>query len=139
MKNLIMSIIKIYLPIRAFPKPRGQLNKHGKLTHSLGGYRQWQTDFKTLIDSTPFYVPSNFHSVVFRFGIPKKRGHAPDLSNLQGGVEDALVKSKYLHDDNWKILTRYYTFGQQTAQPSITLYVAGCKKELLYIIEQFSD
>lgn len=133
-----MTISKIILPIKAFPKPRGQLGKYGNMTHSAGGYRAWQNQFSRLIQSTSFHVPDTFHSMVFQFNICTTRGRAPDLSNLQGGVEDALVKQKYLQDDNWKILTRFYTFGKVAPASEIIIYVAECKKELLYIIEHFS-
>ena len=133
-----MTIAKVILPVKPISKPRGMLNRYGKITHSLGGYRQWQKEFHSHISSTSFIIPNTFHSIVFQFNITPVRGHPPDLSNMQGAVEDALVKYKYLKDDNWKILTRFYTFATVSKQPSIILYVAESKEELLFIINKLT-
>ena len=134
-----MTIQKVSLPIRPYLKPRGALGKHGNMTHSIGYYRKWQEGFKKHIASTSFYVPPDFYAIVFQFKLASRSGGKPDLSNLQGGVEDALVKHKYIPDHNWKILQRYYTCGTPASISSIELYICQSKKELIYIIEKFTE
>jgi Holliday junction resolvase RusA-like endonuclease len=134
-----MSIQKLIIPMRAIPKPRGQIGKYGNMTHSIGKYREWQEQFKKHIACTTFYVPKEFYSMVFKFNLAARSGGKPDLSNLQGGVEDALVKHKYIPDDNWKILQRFYTCGSPASISSIELFVCTSKKETLYVIDKFTD
>lgn len=134
-----MPIQKLHLELRPFSKPRGQIGKYGNMTHSIGKYRQWQEEFKLLIASTTFKVPSSFYAIIFDFKLSPRRGGKPDLSNLQGGVEDALVKYGYILDDNWKVLQRYYTVGTPASKSSIDLYVCESKKELIYSILNFTD
>lgn len=127
--------IKLSINIELKPKPRGQLGKYGNMTHSIGHYRQWQSAFVRAVKQTNFLIPSDFYAIIFHFRILPKPGRAPDLSNLQGAVEDALVKSNYLKDDNWKILSRYYTQGSLSDTNKIDLYIAESKKEFLFIID----
>lgn len=134
-----MSIQHIKIPLRGYPKPRGALGKYGNMTHSIGLYRQWQDEFRRYIAQTSFYVPQDFYSMVFKFNLAARSGGKPDLSNLQGGVEDALVKHKYIPDDNWKVLTRYYTCGSPASTSSIELFICMNKKETLYTIEHYTD
>lgn len=134
-----MTIQKIHIEIRPMSKPRGQLNRYGAMTHSLKGYPQWTDKFIKAVKGAGFSIPPNFHSLVFQFNLQKLRGHPPDLSNLQGAVEDALVKGGLLPDDNWKILQRFYTFGLLADTPSIVIYRVDNKKELLFLIEKFSS
>jgi Holliday junction resolvase RusA-like endonuclease len=121
------------------PKPRGQIGKYGNMTHSMNGYREWQNQVIKQLNGSDWYIPENFHSLVFNFHIKPKSGHPPDLSNMQGGMEDVLVKNKNLVDDNWKILKRYYTFGQESDRNRIIIYACETKADLLFCIEKFSD
>lgn len=132
-----MTIQKVFLPVRPFPKPRGQLNKYGKMTHSLNGYRQWQKQFHDAISSTTFQIPEPFYGVLFHFCLKPQRGHPPDVSNLQGGVEDVLVKFGFITDDNVNVMPRYASWAEKTKESSITLYVVQNKVEFLFILEKF--
>jgi Holliday junction resolvase RusA-like endonuclease len=131
-----MEYIKIHT--KAKPKPRGQLNKSGRMTHSLNGYREWQNEICLILSDAKFIIPENFYGIIFVFNIKPSKGRPPDLSNLQGAIEDVLVKYKYIVDDNWKILKRYYTLGIPSTEDSIEIFAVVDKTEFLKIVDMYS-
>lgn len=140
-----MSIYRLAVPLKPKPKPRGQLNKYGAMTHSLNGYREWQTEYLKHIALTEFKIPLGFYGMIFQFNIRQGVGGLADVSNLQGGVEDILVKAKLIKDDNYRILRHYAAFALEIDKKktedcsSIILYVTETKKEFLYTYDKFSD
>ncbi|QVQ57107.1 RusA-like resolvase [Anabaena phage Elbi] len=130
-----MSIIKYSFKISWFPKPRGGIGRYGNMTHSSGGYRQWQKRFLESLKE-PGNFPKKFHGLVFFFYIKPKPGSPPDLENLQGGVQDTLKKAGCIKDDNYKYIGRYYTDHIVVEDYSrFDLYVVFSRKEMLYVIE----
>lgn len=131
-----MKGFRVYLPIAPHSKPRGQLGKHGNMTHSIGGYRIWQNKILQYLKSIDLVIPQDFYGIIFLFYIKPKAGHPLDLSNAQGGVEDVLVKGGYLKDDNWKILKRYATLGISSDKNYIEFYIVYDKNTFVKLMEK---
>lgn len=130
--------MKIYhIPHQLKAKPRGQLGKYGNMTHSLNGYREWQISIAYNLRKIEFSIPNNFYGLVFVFHIPKLKGHPFDLSNLQGGIEDVLVKHEYLPDDNWKILGKYSGIAVKSVYPGYTIIPTMNKNEFIAGINHY--
>lgn len=134
-----MTIYRVHIPFEQKPKPRGGIGKHGNMTHQLNDYSGFQRMFISMLKSTSFQIPPDFHALIFKYNLKPKRGKAPDLSNMQGFIEDALVKSGYLKDDNWKILSRYYTFGVLAEESSIDLFCVMSQIELIHVIKKYDQ
>jgi Holliday junction resolvase RusA-like endonuclease len=135
-----MSIIVASIPLRPHSKPRGALGRNRQMTHSIGSYRPWQRDFLAILSEINFKVPSGFYGMLFQFNIKKKGGQQPDISNMQGGIEDVLVKGEYIKDDNWTILRHISSWAIQVkTDPSMVIYVVQTKREFLYVYDKFSD
>ncbi|QLF85069.1 RusA [Nostoc phage YongM] len=118
-------------------KPRGGIGRYGNMTHSSKGYRQWQQKFLESLYNSNHPFPSDFHCLVFFFYIKPKSGHPPDLENLQGGIQDTLVKMGCIKDDNYKILGRYYTDHIVVKDAShFDLYVVSNHTEKIYVIDK---
>jgi Holliday junction resolvase RusA-like endonuclease len=96
------------LNLAPFPKPRGQLGKHGNITHSADPrYRTWQLAFKQRLAAQTLDNFDFAYGYGFIFSMPKKAGQQPDVDNLMGGIMDCLTPH-WLKDDNWRILNRCY-------------------------------
>lgn len=100
---------KVTLLIPITQKPRGKLGKYGNITHSIGDYRIWQKTFIDYLEGIKLNKTANplYALAVIGFLRPRK-GRPSDTSNFLGAVEDALVKGKFIKDDNYKILPRVY-------------------------------
>lgn len=130
--------MKIYhIPHKLKSKPRGQLGKFGNMTHSLNGYREWQTSMKGKLEEINFSIPGDMYGLILIFHIPKLKGHPFDLSNLQGGLEDVLVKYEYLKDDNWLRLGRYAGIALKSEYPAYTIIPVENKQEFLSVINYY--
>lgn len=134
-----MTIYKAHIPMDEKPKPRGGLGRSGNMTHALNDYRNFQKMFLSMLNATGFRIPDGFHALVFKYNIKPKRGGKPDLSNLQGFVEDALVKGAYIKDDNWRILSRYFTFAHESDVSSIDLFCVMTQDELIHVIKKYDQ
>lgn len=131
-----MQGLKVYLPIAAHAKPRGQIGKHGNITHSIGTYRPWQTKVLKYLKTIDLVIPSDFYGIIFVFYLKSKAGHPIDLSNAQGGLEDVLVKGGYIKDDNYKVLKRYATLGIPSEKSYIEFYIVYDKKTFLNLMDK---
>lgn len=134
-----MTITKTTLIIPIKSKPRGQLNKFGNMTHSLGGYRQWQKKALDALQKANFKTPNSWYRLLFEFHIKPKRGHKNDGSNMQGAIEDALVKGGYIIDDNWGILPRTSISVTKSTFDHVVLYWCDYKKDYIYLISNIVD
>lgn len=131
-----MTINIVKIPIAPKPKPRGQLGKYGNMTHSLKGYREWQDELDKYLRIAKFIIPDNFYGIIYHFGIVKKRGGKPDISNLVGGIEDVLVKYDYINDDNYQVIKHYFASAIQSEKSFINIYVTDNKAEFLYVLNK---
>lgn len=132
-----MTIKKVNIPIKPKSKPRGQIGKYGNITHSMGGYMEWQQQFFYHLTVAKFEIPDNLYALIYHFLMVKQGGNPPDLDNLIGGVNDVLVKYEYLKDDNWKIVSKQFAFATLSDKPGISIYTCQSRKELVYIINTF--
>jgi len=124
--------------IAAFPKPRGQLGKHGNITHSADPrYRAWQLAFKQRLAAQTLDCFDGAYGYGFLLHMPKKAGQQPDIDNMMGGIMDCLTRDKkdpdahyWLKDDNWRILSRCYVVAvPATVTAQIGLIVADTRIE----------
>ena len=130
--------MKIYhIPHQLKAKPRGQLGKFGNMTHSLNGYREWQASLNNKFKQIDLVIPSPLYGLIMIFHIPKLKGHPFDLSNLQGGIEDVLVKYEYLPDDNWKILGKYVGIAVKSVYPGYTIIPTMNRNEFIAGINHY--
>lgn len=130
--------MKIYhIPHKLKAKPRGQLGKFGNMTHSLNGYREWQSSMHNMLVKINFSMPVNLYGIVIVFHIPKLKGHPFDCGNLQGGIEDVLVKYKYIRDDNWKVLGNYAGIPLKSEYPAYTIIPVENRKEFLSALNHY--
>lgn len=112
-----MTITKFSLKqIPIVPKPRGQLNKYGKMTHALNGYGQWKKDCIRIINASDLQILPGYFGFVYHLKIKPKCGQQPDCSNLIGSFEDALVKSGRLKDDNWRVIPYFAVFASESTE-----------------------
>lgn len=139
-------ITKIHLPIAPKPKPRGQIGKHGNMTHSIGKYRIWQKEFRRLLKTQsvkPISLP--IYAMLIDFGFSRSsRGRKPDLDNTRGAVQDALQKDKnnpiaYIKNDSWINLPHCHDWGHFSDKSSITIYFCQSKAEMMHCLDKYFD
>ena len=100
-----MTILKFSLTtLPIVPKPRGQLNKQGKMTHALNGYGDYRKQIDKVLRVSGFRILPNYFAFIYHIKVKPKPGQQPDCSNLIGSFEDAMVKGGYLKDDNWRMI-----------------------------------
>lgn len=134
-----MSYRKFVIPLTPSPKPRGELGKHGNMTHSSGGYRKWQDTFLKQLRNVAGqpYTYQKIMALVVLQSRSKKRG-LPDVTNMAGAVEDTLIAAKWLKDDNFKINPRVYTDCFERSFDAIEIYIfpqySGWKLDLLKVL-----
>lgn len=129
--------IKIYNlnNFKAHPKPRGQLSGAGKMTHSLGGYRDWQNECIVRLKTVNFKLPDTFYAIVYIFYWSKQnKGRLPDGGNLRGGMEDALVKGELIKDDNVGILPRNYDNTVRFHRNAVQILIPEGLEDMIYIM-----
>lgn len=95
--------------IPPFPKPRGGLNKSGKMWHSNPKYLNWKKEFRSAIhgELTALDFQPAKNCLILIFHIRQKRGGLVDLENCQGAIQDALKTYGLISDDNYRILSNY--------------------------------
>lgn len=118
-------MIRYMIPIAPMSKPRGQLGKYGNITHSIGGYRDWQRNLARKLASVKFTIPTDYFALIIILHISKnKRGRSQDVDDMIGGFFDSLVKFDFIKDDNWRIVTRYWSEAIQGDRGAIEVFVA---------------
>jgi hypothetical protein len=137
-----MTIQKLSVPLKMFPKPRGNLGKHkGKtiIYHSTPQYVNWKKSFKSACLKANFKPQDGIMYYCFKFYHKPVPGHPPDGENCQGSIQDALVENRLIRDDNINVISRWYGEVTKTDYDLINLYFCQTKKEFLYVIEKFMD
>lgn len=134
----MISVFRIQL--RAMPKPRGhQSGRGGHIYHSSAKYNQYNLDIKNGVRNSGFKKPENTLYHCFKFIQRKKGGHLPDGENLQGGVQDALVKCGILDDDDIKNISRWYGEYTFSDHDEIVVYFCQTKAEFKYLLDKVFD
>lgn len=108
--------------LKPLSKPRGQLGKHGNITHSTGEYRNWQKNFILRLQKASPEPFEKFYAIVYVFNIRSKAGHQPDCDNMVGAINDVLTK-KWIDDDTWQQIPIGVWFCQESIYDGITLYI----------------
>jgi hypothetical protein len=137
-----MTIKKLSIPLKMFPKPRGNLGKHGGKTiiyHSTPEYVDWNKSFSRSCKDAKFASPESTLYYCFKFFHKPRPGHPPDGENCQGSIQDALVKCGFIQDDNINVIKRWYGEVTKTDFDLIDLYFCQTKKEFIYVLNTFMD
>jgi Holliday junction resolvase RusA-like endonuclease len=129
-----MTLTKLTLMIPGMSKPRGMIGKQGNIYHSSKRYVEWNKDFIGACFRANFTPPKDFHTLAIVFYYKNKRGHLPDVDNMQGASLDALVKGKYLEDDNISIVDSLYGRSIKSDTSYIEIYFCGLKKDFIHLI-----
>lgn len=129
-----MSLIKLTLMIPGMSKPRGMIGKQGNIYHSSKRYVQWNKEFISACFNCGFTPPTEFHTLAIVFYNKSKRGHLPDVDNMQGASLDALVKGKYLVDDNISIVDSLYGRSIKSDSSYIEIYFCETKKDFVHLV-----
>lgn len=136
-----MSYRKFVIPLKPYPKPRGEIGKAGNMTHSSGGYRNWQNTFLKQLRNVAGqpYTYQKIQALVVLQSRSKARG-LPDVTNLAGAVEDTLIEAKWLKDDNFKINPRVYTECFERSFDAIEIYIfpqyQGWRGDLIRVLSE---
>ncbi len=129
----------ISFPIKIVPKPRGNLGKGGHIYHSSKKYNEFNKEFKSAVRN--FTLPDDFNIeyICFQIAIKKRRGAPLDGDNCQGAIQDALVKSAVIKDDNYKYISKWYGEINESEVDSVRIYFCESKKEFLYVIKSLTN
>lgn len=117
-------------------KPRGRVGKHGNITHSYGGYREFQEFLSARLMAVNFTIPDEFFCMPAIFYIGKKRGHPNDLDDLLGAVQDTLVKYNFIKDDSWKQLPAIYSEALPARESALLLLVCERVEDLITYLQK---
>lgn len=120
--------------LKPVSKPRGQIGKHGNMTHSIGAYRGFQVEVSERLKQLEFAIPGEFFSLAYIFYMAKKKGQQNDITNMTGAIEDILVKYKYLTDDNWQVLRRCYIEAVPSPTFAITILVLPQERDFYHFV-----
>ena len=135
-----MAITKTTIYMRGFPKPRGGLNRAGKMTHSKNGYRNWQKQYIDYLESIAFTVKDKrVFCLATCFNIIKKPGQQPDASNYLGGIEDVLVKGKFIIDDNYQYVPRVYSQIMVSSVDRINCFIIETKEDFHHFFDNVDE
>lgn len=100
-----MTILKFSMKeIPIVPKPRGQMNRQGRMTHALNGYGKYRKEINRVLTKSDFRILPNYFAFIYHIKVKPKAGQQPDCSNLIGSFEDGLVKAGLIKDDNWRVI-----------------------------------
>lgn len=130
-------MIKLTIPLRARPKLRGHIGRHGNMTHKVKWYVDYRNEFSRLLEPVKAPQPYQIHSLGISFTFTPKGGRKPDLDNLSGSVLDCLVESKIISDDNWGVVPMMCLEAKKGASDTISIYLMKNMNEYLYVIKNF--
>lgn len=132
-------MIKLTLNLAPYSKPRGQLGKHGNMTHSAdAAYRDWQVAFRAKLKNLYPQPFPKFFCIVYIFYIAtSKKGRSQDIDNMVGAVNDALTPVEgdkfggWLKDDSWRYVPRIWTDTLPGIKSKIILCICQTPIEFL--------
>ena len=127
-------IKSISFKIKITPKPRGNLAKNGHIYHSSTKYKDFNKHFKYAVRNLKII---DFTHICFFIYIKKRRGHPLDGDNCQGAIQDALVKSNIIPDDNYRIIGKWYGDVIESDEDRIKIFFCQSKKEFIYVINKY--
>ena len=125
-------MLKIILPITKRAKPRGKIGKYGNITHSTGGYREWQADGIKLLKCLNVPLVTNIYAFHITF-YKKGRG---DLDNLAGAVMDLLVEAGVIADDDWVTIPNLIIKTNPEKKDQIDIYFCQNKEESIKLFSE---
>ena len=127
------------IKIKVVPKPRGNIGKFGNLYHSSQSYNDFNKIFINPIKKVDFKLSEKFQYISFKFFLKPRRGHPLDGDNIQGAVQDALVKSKVIPDDNLNIINKWHgeIYTSDKDFDYIQIYFIKDKSDFLYTIKKY--
>lgn len=135
-------MLKIVLDIPAMSKPRGNLSFKGKrphIYHDTPEYRAWIKRFTREITALPLQSKhfDDLYSIVFHIYYKPGKGRYPDGDNLQGAIQDTLVKLKYLSDDSIAIINDWKGKAFISDHDAIAIYLCYNKNDLIRVITEY--
>ena len=119
-------------------KPRGKISKQGHIYHSSSEYTQWNNKFIQGCREAKFNPPQSFYTMCFVFNGQPKKGRSQDCDNLTGACLDALVKGKYLSDDNINVVNSFFSKYIKSPVDFVSIYFCESKRDFIYFVEKYA-